>query len=252
MRHVCWILAAGALVCGAAGLAGLAIWRAATSDLSTALPNGAALPTAVRQGLTYEAWQTYAVQYGVVGVGIAQTGNLQLGTLPAAFAWLDDPPWYQPRLIGRILPPDQAAVFNPTTSEPASADTLEPPGPERSPPSLPPMSPHRRASGRPDRVLNDAQIASIKARLKLTPDQERMWPAVEAALRNISYVKNAVGQNPSARDGGPIAYVDLYGPEVQQLKSVALPLIMRLSQDQKREVNSLAHVIGLDGIAASF
>jgi hypothetical protein len=252
MRHVCRILAAGALVCGAAGLAGLVIWRAATSDSSTALPNGAALPTAVRQGLTYEAWQTYAVQYGVVGVGIAQAGNVQLRTLPAAFAWLDDPPWYQPRLIGRILPPDQAAVFTPTTSEPASADTLEPPGPERSSPSLPPMSPHRRASGRPDRVLNDAQIASIKARLKLTPDQERMWPAVEAALRNISYVKNAVGQNPSARDGGPIAYVDFYGPEVQQLKSVALPLIMRLSQDQKREVNSLAHVIGLDGIAASF
>jgi hypothetical protein len=50
MRHVCRILAAGALVCGAAGLAGLAIWRAATSDSSTALPNGAALPTAVRQG----------------------------------------------------------------------------------------------------------------------------------------------------------------------------------------------------------
>ena len=251
MRHVCRILAAGALVCGAAGLAGLAIWRAATSDSRTALPNGAALPTAVRQGLTYEAWQTYAVQYGVVGVGIAQAGNVQLRTLPAAFAWLEDPPWYQPRLIGKNLPPDQAAVFNPTNSESASADTLEPPGPERSPPSLPLMSPHRRASGRPDRVLNDAQIASIHARLKLTPDQERMWPAVEAALRNIFYVKNAAGQNPS-RDGGPIAYVDLYGPEVQQLKSVALPLIMRLSQDQKREVNSLAHVMGLDAITASF
>ena len=31
-------------------------------------------------------------------------------------------------------------------------------------------------------VLNDAQIASIKTRLKLTNEQQEMWPAVEAAL----------------------------------------------------------------------
>ena len=39
---------------------------------------------------------------------------------------------------------------------------------------------------RPGAVLNDAQIASIKRRLNLTPDQERMWPSVESALRNLS------------------------------------------------------------------
>jgi hypothetical protein len=38
-----------------------------------------------------------------------------------------------------------------------------------------------RHANRPGFLLNDAQIASIKTRLHLTPDQERMWPAVEAA-----------------------------------------------------------------------
>jgi hypothetical protein len=32
----------------------------------------------------------------------------------------------------------------------------------------------------------------IKGRLQLTSEQERMWPAVEAALHKISYVKDAV------------------------------------------------------------
>jgi hypothetical protein len=100
------------------------------------------------------------------------------------------------------------------------------------------------------RVLNDAQIASIKGRLELTPEQERMWPAVEAALRKISYTKDAVAQ--TIQDGDRIAYIDLNGPAVQRLKSVAVPLIMSLSEDQKREVKSLAHVMGLDGVAASF
>src|ERR1700732_2739302 len=46
-----------------------------------------------------------------------------------------------------------------------------------------------RSLTRPGAVLNDAQIASMKRRLNLTPDQERMWPSVEAALRNLSYAK---------------------------------------------------------------
>ncbi len=47
----------------------------------------------------------------------------------------------------------------------------------------------RHASNRPGYMLDDAQIASIKERLHLTPDQEQMWPAVEAALRNIAYTR---------------------------------------------------------------
>jgi hypothetical protein len=63
-------------------------------------------------------------------------------------------------------------------------------------------------------------------------------------------VTSAVAQ--TIQDGDWIAYIDLDGPAVQRLKSVALPLIMSLSEDQKHEVKSLAHVMGLDGAAASF
>jgi len=41
-----------------------------------------------------------------------------------------------------------------------------------------------RRGSRPGFLLNDAQIASIKSRLHLSPDQEEMWPAVEAALQH--------------------------------------------------------------------
>ena len=153
------------------------------------------------------------------------------------------------------LPPDDVAVLNLTTSLPASATLREWPEQPLSGyakiqgPSKPPTALHRLSYGR-GRVLNDAQIASIKGRLQLTPEQERMWPAVEAALRKISYTKDAVAQ--TIQDGDRIAYIDLNGPAVQRLKSVAVPLIMSLSEDQKREVRSLAHVMGLDGVAASF
>ena len=36
-------------------------------------------------------------------------------------------------------------------------------------------------------LFNDAQLASIKARLRLTRDQEHYWPQVEQALRAISW-----------------------------------------------------------------
>ena len=110
---------------------------------------------------------------------------------------------------------------------------------------------------RPGTVLSDTQIAGIETRLNQTPDQERLWPAVEAALREVSYAKTAANtatQAPAraALDGGRLAYIDPNGADVQQLKMAALPLIMRLNDDQRREVRSLAHVMGLDGVANSF
>ncbi|MBS9479147.1 Spy/CpxP family protein refolding chaperone [Ancylobacter radicis] len=35
-------------------------------------------------------------------------------------------------------------------------------------------------------AMSDARIAALKAGLKLTPDQEKLWPALEAALRDSS------------------------------------------------------------------
>jgi len=104
---------------------------------------------------------------------------------------------------------------------------------------------------RPGYMLDDAQIASIKERLRLTPDQEQMWPAVDAALRNIAYERARQARGRGAADGGTrLADVD---PEsVAGLKSAAVPLIMSFNDEQKQEVRNLAHVMGLDRLASEF
>jgi hypothetical protein len=97
-------------------------------------------------------------------------------------------------------------------------------------------------------VLNDAQIAQIRSRLHLSPDQEQMWPAVEAALRTIAYSR-AHGHRGGATSA-EVAALDPYGPEVQGLKSAAFPLVMSFSDDQRSEVRNIVHVMGLDQLAS--
>ncbi len=141
--------------------------------------------------------------------------------------------------------------------EPAATAAAEPVATPAapSPAAKPQTPPAHHVSSRPGGVLNDAQIASIKKRLNLTPDQASLWPAVETALRNISYAKGKETKVASLGSGtgrGPMAYVDTNSAEVQQLKYAALPLIMRLNDDQKREVRSMAYVMGLESVASSF
>ena len=107
------------------------------------------------------------------------------------------------------------------------------------------------AANRPGFLLNDAQIASIKRRLHLTADQEGMWPAVEAALRNVAYARARDAHRPGApASAAQLASADPDSVEVQGLKSAAVPLIMSFSEEQKHEVRNLAHVMGLDKLAS--
>jgi hypothetical protein len=101
-------------------------------------------------------------------------------------------------------------------------------------------------------MLNDAQIASIKTRLHLTVDQEQMWPAVEAALRNIAYTRSREARRHSAPANTQLASADADGVDVRDLKSAAIPLIMSFNSEQKDEVRNLAHVMGLDQLATQF
>jgi hypothetical protein len=109
-------------------------------------------------------------------------------------------------------------------------------------------------AGRTAGLLNDAQIANIKRRLHLTADQERMWPAVEAALRNIAYAKARARRERDygTHGGSAVASIDPNSAEVQDLKTAAIPLIMSFSDEQKSEVRNLAHVMGLDKLASEF
>jgi hypothetical protein len=110
----------------------------------------------------------------------------------------------------------------------------------------------RHKAERPGFVLNDAQIASIKDRLHLTADQEHMWPAVEAALRNLAYVRARDAHRRGPATATQIASADPNSIEVQGLKSAAIPLLMSFNSDQKDEVRNIAHVMGLDQLADQF
>jgi hypothetical protein len=175
---------------------------------------------------------------------------------------------------------DIGVLFNPlptypTTVAPPEAAPVMPPAPavelasltEAAPPSQAQLTaaanklanaaahPHPTVSTRPGAVLSDGQIANIKQRLKLTPDQQQMWPAVEVALRNLNYGKKADGahKNAGSQEGTHrVATLDTDSDEVQHLTSAAFPLIMSFSDDQKRELHVLAHVAGLEQLVPKF
>jgi len=167
----------------------------------------------------------------------------------------------------------QLALLNPEPMVPLPAPRAAPSTPpaapqaaavqnERKTPAAPRPRPEVKAAvadaaaghnSRPGFVLNDAQIASIKQRLHLTEDQEAMWPAVEAALRNVAYARSREAhRHGTPANAAQLASADPDSIEVQGLKSAAIPLIMSFSDEQKNEVRSLAHVMGLDRLANEF
>src|SRR6202161_4954436 len=48
---------------------------------------------------------------------------------------------------------------------------------------------HARMSPEDRAAFADARIAAVKAGLKLTPDQEKLWPPVEAAARDFAKLR---------------------------------------------------------------
>jgi hypothetical protein len=162
-----------------------------------------------------------------------------------------------------MVPPLRTAP-QPTTTNAAPEATAAPPLPgvpsprpapavaRRTSQALPPaaaLAYHQAA--RPGFVLNDAQIASIKERLHLTPGQQAMWPAVESALRNVAYARGGAAHR-HGTGGTQVASLDPDSVEVQGLKAAAIPLLMSFSDEQKSEVRGLAHVMGLDKLTSEF
>jgi hypothetical protein len=148
-----------------------------------------------------------------------------------------EPPSEQTADISPVPPAEHAPeVAAPIVPKPSGVTSAAKPHP----------APERRQVKRPGYLLNDTQIADIKRRLHLTPDQEQMWPAVAAALRNIG----AEGEREAYLRG--TTAIDPDSPQVQDLKSAAIPLLMSFSDEQKDEVRDLAHHMGLDQLASEF
>ena len=94
-------------------------------------------------------------------------------------------------------------------------------------------------------LLNDAQIAGIKSRLKLSSAQAEYWPEVEAALRDV--VQRHLQKRGTDHGAG---VVDINSPDVQRLVQASVPLLRELREDQKRELRQLVRMIGLGTVAS--
>ena len=145
--------------------------------------------------------------------------------------------------------PERAAAAGLCLRQPADVDA---PKIDAPPPRRAAAPPKPKAAGKPPpqksyALLSDVQIAGIKERLKLSPSQESYWPAVENALRAVARKIHATRQADPNATGAPI---DPEADEVQQLKSAAMPLLFQLREDQKREVRTLARIIGLEKVAS--
>ena len=159
----------------------------------------------------------------------------------------------------RSGPPPQLVTASLELPTEALAYSDDPPARADSPSPVPAkraaQAPHPVASPGPasasNAVLNNAQLVSIRERLKLTSYQSQLWPPVESALRDITWQGHSKAAS-NAASGGHGGSIDPNSPSVQRLKSAAFPLIMSLSDDQKQEVRTLVRLMGLENLAAQF
>jgi|SRR5579871_287918 len=121
----------------------------------------------------------------------------------------------------------------------------------------PPPEPSERLKAGDVDVLTEARIDIVKAALKLTPDQEKYWPAVEDAIRTRAKDRQAriakaeervedrrdAGRLEALRDRDPVDFLrrraDTLAQRAADLKKLAdawQPLYQTLGQDQKRRL----------------
>ncbi len=173
----------------------------------------------------------------------AKKDRLPVAATLALAAFEPKPPAAEASRSLRLAFASTTASIEPSKPAAASSvDAPEPPKPKLATPRPAPPPP------KPYTLLSDAQIATIKERLRLSPEQESYWPAVETALRAVARKIHATRQATPHATGVPP--IDPDSAEVQQLKSAAMPLLFQLREDQKREVRSLAHLIGLEKVAS--
>ncbi|HEX3439521.1 MAG TPA: hypothetical protein VHT93_04170 [Pseudolabrys sp.] len=95
-------------------------------------------------------------------------------------------------------------------------------------------------------------IGRIKSVLRLTAEQERYWPPVEAALRGISRRQTQDDQAGFVRRvSRRVVSVVLDGAAIHRLAVAARPLIAVLSDEQKEAASGLAQEMGLGPVVAA-
>jgi hypothetical protein len=103
-----------------------------------------------------------------------------------------------------------------------------------------------------------ARIAAIKAGLLLTPDQEKLWPPAEAAVRDMVR-QRAEAREQFRKEGRPSNPIDALrkmgefqaarGEAMKKMADAVGPLYSSLSDDQKRRLRFLTRGFGRMGMA---
>jgi hypothetical protein len=100
-------------------------------------------------------------------------------------------------------------------------------------------------------ALGDARIAALRAGLKLTPEQEKNWPAVESALRDLSKQRSErfAARASADRPKDLMERLNLRGEAMTQrgaalkkFADAAGPLYKSLDDGQKRRFAMLARL----------
>ena len=96
----------------------------------------------------------------------------------------------------------------------------------------------------------DARIAALHAGLRLTPDQEKLWPPVESAIRDLSRLRQAQREARQERgrmiDDAPAALramadaASARADALRKLADASAPLYATLDPDQKRRAMVLS------------
>ena len=100
-------------------------------------------------------------------------------------------------------------------------------------------------------VMSSGHVAKLKAVLKLTAEQEPLWPAIDRAFREISQSQAA---SPGFVQGikQRVAQVALNSLALRRLATAAQPLIRTLSDEQKQNALQFARSMGLHSVALAF
>jgi LTXXQ motif family protein len=129
---------------------------------------------------------------------------------------------------------------------------------------------HVRINPEDRAALADARIAAVHAGLKLTPDQEKLWPPVETAVRDFAKLRidranarmNAEKDKDAAKDAqkdaqkpdDPVARLReradnmaVMAASMKRIADAADPLYKTLDEGQKRRLAVLTHGEGRFG-----
>ena len=111
----------------------------------------------------------------------------------------------------------------------------------------------RERSAASDSVITESHIARLRATLRLTSAQQAHWLPVEVALSELARQQargEAAGFSQKFTDRG--ASLNATMTQLRRIKSIALPLIKSLDENQKRDAISFARNMGFQQLVAAF